>query len=727
MVPYSAGLNPDNTKPFTMEAWFYPASDQINGGQCTINNRLAGSAANRSGWVIFQRAPDASYTGKSGFEGIGWNFRMYRGSGGSTGLDVATGVPYQVGAWTHFVAVYDPIDPVTNANLILYVNGVPVVTNTWTGGTTGTDPGYPANAAGSDVALSLGAYNNTSGAGGNPYFGAIDEVAFYASKLTDAQILAHYQNGTNAHRATPYNTLVQSENPALYLRLDELPTGPDQALNLGDLRNSGIATHTAQVRHPASTALAGRLDDGSAAYHNRGGNSSTTMPYLPQNNPDAGVPFTFETWLRPLRDQQGGQCPVNNRWVGGTGRTGWVIFQRNPNLSYPAGEGHGWNFRMYSGSGSGGQDILTDTDYVIGEWQHLVVTWEPQTDNGDPAANGNHQFQGILTAWVNGAAVASNTAALYAANVATTETSAAAADLAVGSYNAASGLGNNPYEGQVDELVIYTNYVLTADQILAHYMSGTNSHPATNYETLVLTAAYDGQASTPQRTGPPTYLRFNDPAMFPAANSGTLGMAADGNLILTTNNAPGPRSATYSGFEAANPALPLDGTRQWASFNDPAGLNISGKITLEAWVQPAAVQGSVARIVSHGPATLSSFDTTVVTNAGGALVATNEVFLRLDGNGAEYVVGSSNGFDFHGVSAPVPAGDLGTTNWVYLVGAYDGSNWRLYRNGVQLASAADYRRVARYRCRLGGRCDRQWLGRHLRRVPLTNSQSIPPP
>jgi hypothetical protein len=93
MIPYNAALNPDNTKPFTVEAWYYPASDQINGGQCTINNRLAGSAPDRMGWVVFQRAPDASYTGKGGFEGVGWNFRMYRGSGSSSGLDVISGVP----------------------------------------------------------------------------------------------------------------------------------------------------------------------------------------------------------------------------------------------------------------------------------------------------------------------------------------------------------------------------------------------------------------------------------------------------------------------------------------------------------------------------------------------------------------------------------------------------------------------------------------------------------
>src|SRR5262245_25108809 len=93
-IPWNAALNPTNDQPFTIEAWFYPASDQINGGQCPINNRYAPSGADRQGWVFFQRAPNQDYLGKPGFEGVGWNCRMYRGSGSSRGLDVVSQVPY---------------------------------------------------------------------------------------------------------------------------------------------------------------------------------------------------------------------------------------------------------------------------------------------------------------------------------------------------------------------------------------------------------------------------------------------------------------------------------------------------------------------------------------------------------------------------------------------------------------------------------------------------------
>jgi hypothetical protein len=252
MIPYNAALNPDNTHPFTIEAWFYPASDQINGGQCPLNNRLAGSATDRTGWVFFQRAPDLTYSGLSGYEGVGWNCRMYNGIGTGGKLDVTSQVPYQVGKWTHVVVVYDPVN-VIDATLTMYIDGVAANTNIWTGGA-GTDPGYVGNASGSDVALSFGAYNNTSGAGSNPYFGAVDEFAYYATKLSPAQILAHYQNATNANRATPYAALIQSDNPVVYLRLDELNPGADMAINLGDVQAAGNATFTSAIKHPGASA-----------------------------------------------------------------------------------------------------------------------------------------------------------------------------------------------------------------------------------------------------------------------------------------------------------------------------------------------------------------------------------------------------------------------------------------------------------------------------------------
>ncbi len=88
---------------------------------------------------------------------------------------------------------------------------------------------------------------------------------------------------------------------------------------------------------------------------------------------------------------------------------------------------------------------------------------------------------------------------------------------------------------------------------------------------------------------PATYLRLNDPARQPAANSGTLGAAADASLVVASQSA-GPQPPIFPGFDSANLAVALDGAKGWVSAENPPGLNLSGQITLEAWIQPANSQ-----------------------------------------------------------------------------------------------------------------------------------------
>jgi autotransporter-associated beta strand protein len=114
-------------------------------------------------------------------------------------------------------------------------------------------------------------------------------------------------------------------------------------------------------------------------------------------------------------------------------------------------------------------------------------------------------------------------------------------------------------------------------------------------------------------------------------------------------------------------ALDFNGTSSYIGLGNPSALNFAGRITLAAWVRPLATDG-LRNILMHGHRTGPS----------------QELGLRI--SAGQYQVLAWNGAD-HSTSFAVPPGDLDT--WVHLAGCYDGTVWRLYRNGVQVGSRTD--------------------------------------
>jgi hypothetical protein len=606
IVPYTAALNPSAANPFTVEAWVMP-NIELDGRAPLFNEHRDG---NRSGWVFFQRV-----------SGTGFNFRMFNQNGSSQSVDI-TGGSYTVGQWTHLAATWN------GTTAILYVNGVAVGSQT---------AGYVANV---DAPFSVGAYS-VSSPGDNPFNGAIDEVAFYSTALSAAQLLAHYQNGTNTAPATPYSTLIAGSNPVLYLHLAEPSPTVETAVNLGSLGAVTDGLHLPGLKHQVPGAIVGDSDT-AAGYsaidtNSTDGGVPTIVPWSADLNP-AGS-FTIEAWLKPTLDGAGNaQSPLFNSNL--PENVGWDFYQRSA--------GTGWNFLVYNG-GSAMFDI-TGGPYTVGQWCHLVAVY----NDAVPSA----------TLYLNGVQVAQSTSpnGTYAPNP--------AYPFGIAGYWDAT---ENPFTGSIDEVALYTN-VLTSAQVLAHYQNGTNASRATPYSTLITSHK------------PALYLRLDEPSRNVAANLGSLGAAANATYASLTNalygstttgvyfSAPnsvaGPQAPTLAGFEADNLAEYSDGATNYIELLNPPGLNFTGQITLEAWIRPDSFPPAFGDIIAHG-----------VNDTGDA-----EVMMRLNSDGS-YSVGSWDGANSYGVSAPAPGGDVGTGNWVHLVGTYDGANWTLYDNGVQLATA----------------------------------------
>ncbi len=168
----TAGYYPafNQQAPFSFEIWARPTSISATDYRCPIGNFSGWGTATQSGWYVYQTPTPASFAFITQPAGIWISQAM-------TPL-----------SWYHLVGTYDGTNSAS-----FYINGVLVGTQNATG--------FVANNVNNSDA-------NTFGIGqrgdGNEFFdGNLDEVAYYTNALTAAQVLNHYQAGTNSFRVGP--------------------------------------------------------------------------------------------------------------------------------------------------------------------------------------------------------------------------------------------------------------------------------------------------------------------------------------------------------------------------------------------------------------------------------------------------------------------------------------------------------------------------------------------
>ncbi|MFN8471119.1 MAG: LamG-like jellyroll fold domain-containing protein [Anaerolineae bacterium] len=164
------------------------------------------------------------------------------------------------------------------------------------------------------------------------------------------------------------------------------------------------------------------------------------------------------------------------------------------------------------------------------------------------------------------------------------------------------------------------------------------------------------QSRVDEARAPRALLRFDE-------NAGASGFA-DSAGYGHVGQCLGTACPTTGGIGRFGKAARFDGATDTVGI---ANFPIVGQITLAAWIRPEATDG-VRNVIAHGY----------------TFGPNGEVYLRI-ANG-KYQVGSWDGAD-HFAQADVQVNDVG--QWVHLAGVYDGFNWRLYRNGVQVATTSD--------------------------------------
>ena len=315
-IPYHPSLAV-RSAPYTVEFWANPTalSSTDSSTMCPVAfaqfGDPPGNGSSRSGWLFYQNGS------------TGWTFRTY--GDGSAGYNATVSQTVTAGQWYHIVGVWD------GSTAILYVNGQQAATiaaPTFSPVTNGIIP--MTIGARADGQLGYFRYN-----------GSVDEVAYYNSALSASVILSHYQNGTSASPATPYNQLVQASAPLAYYRLNE-PGYADPgvypvAANNGSLSTAADATYNLGVvaSVPGVPYAGFGANNLAARFNGFSGNISIPPQSISADN------LTITCWVKRWGQQNLGAL-LFQRDGSGNLATGLQIWDENANDLHGNWNGNDW-------------------------------------------------------------------------------------------------------------------------------------------------------------------------------------------------------------------------------------------------------------------------------------------------------------------------------------------------------------------------------------------------
>jgi len=394
--------------PFSVEFWVKPSRTSV--AQCVAANvEFIATPLQRNGWLIYQG--DSAIANGNGFV-----FRLYNSTGLANQTGVSVNMPLSTSLWYHVVGTFDgsSIKLYTNGNLA----GTATIAGTYRQNT---------NAA---IPLTFGARGN--GASGSfTALAAFDEAAYYSTTLSASQVLTHYQAGTNASPATPYEQVVATDSPKGYWRFNEPPDV--KSPNIGTLGSSANATYqvgtTPGVAGPRPSAYAG-FETTNNSVNVPGTGPSVSAPALNLNTNTV----TISGWVKAsgVQSNAGGIIMCD----GGTTYAGLNI-----DVSFGGlGLGYTWNNDAgtynWSPSVDAGFPPLPDSD-----WAFVALVIQP-TNASIYMANANNplSFTGVTNYW-NHANEAFDAATLFGSDGGDPAYSFKGAIDEVAIFNRALGLG----------------------------------------------------------------------------------------------------------------------------------------------------------------------------------------------------------------------------------------------------------------------------------------------
>lgn len=211
---------------------------------------------------------------------------------------------------------------------------------------------------------------------------------------------------------------------------------------------------------------------------------------------------------------------------------------------------------------------------------------------------------------------------------------------------------SNPFKGELDDVMIYP-YARTLDQIKTDYAGG---------QYAMILGAFINDSLSEGLVG---YWKMDE-----AGDTSRLDSSGNGNTLSQsagdTIDATAGKFGNAADFENSN----SEEETLYISDVDQKGLDISGPMTISAWIKPESIPSGMYPIVSK-----------YYSNGNQRAYQ-----LNLNGGTVEFLV-SSTGSELLGAKTNTQITSTGT--WYHLVGTYDGEKLNVYINGELKENGAD--------------------------------------